>query len=119
MSVLHRSQSIGVARLYLTFTSPSTTASELHTCTIQAKRRVAHIAFAMVVLVTTQPSSWITLTITHHKGTFQPCVRNLPLMSALATPTHKQLEQKKKKKKRKQRAQPNDQKSKKSQNKII
>jgi hypothetical protein len=31
-----------------------------------------------------------------------------PLMSALATPTHEQLEQKKKKKKRKQRTQPND-----------
>jgi hypothetical protein len=35
-------------------------------------------------------------------------------MSALATPTHEQLEQNKKKKKRKQRAQPNDQKPKKS-----
>jgi hypothetical protein len=35
-------------------------------------------------------------------------------MSALAIPTHEQLEQKKKKKKRKQRAQPNDQKPKKS-----
>jgi hypothetical protein len=35
-------------------------------------------------------------------------------MSALATPTHEQLEQKKMKKKRKQRAQPNDQKPKKS-----
>jgi hypothetical protein len=76
---LHRSWSIGMAHVYLTFTSPSTTASELHTCTTQAKRHVAHIAFAMVGLVTTQPSSWITLTITHHKtnhkGTFQPCVR--------------------------------------------
>jgi hypothetical protein len=41
-----------------------------------------------------------------------------PLMSALATPIHEQLEQKKKKK-RKQKAQPNDQKPKKSQNKII
>jgi hypothetical protein len=40
-------------------------------------------------------------------------------MSALATPTHEQLEQKKKKKKRKQRAQPNDQMPKKSQNKVI
>jgi hypothetical protein len=40
-------------------------------------------------------------------------------MSALSTPIHEQLEQKKKKKKKKskQRAQPNDQKSKKSQNK--
>jgi hypothetical protein len=38
-------------------------------------------------------------------------------MSALATPTHEQLEQKKKK--RKQRAQPNDQKPKKSQNEVI
>jgi hypothetical protein len=79
-SALHRSQSIGTARLYLTFTSPSTTVSELHTCSTQAKRHVAHIAFAMVGLVTTQPSSWITLTITHHKtkhmGTFQLCVRS-------------------------------------------
>jgi hypothetical protein len=41
------------------------------------------------------------------------------LVSALSTPTHKQLEQKKKKKKRKQRAHPNDQKSKKSQNRAI
>jgi hypothetical protein len=42
-----------------------------------------------------------------------------PLISSLATPTHKQLEQKKKKKKRKQRAQPNDQKLKKNQNGVI
>jgi hypothetical protein len=67
MSALHRSRSVGAARLYLTFTSASTTASELHTCTTQAKRHVAHIAFAMVGLVTTQPTLWITLTITHHK----------------------------------------------------
>jgi hypothetical protein len=40
-------------------------------------------------------------------------------MSALATPTHEQLEQKKKKKKRKQRTQPNDQKPNKSQNGVI
>jgi hypothetical protein len=51
----------------LTFTSPSATASVLHTCTTQAKRHVAHKAFAKVWLVTTQPTSWITLTITHHK----------------------------------------------------
>jgi hypothetical protein len=79
-SALHRSRFIGMTCLYLTFTSPSTTASELHTCTTQAKRHVAHIAFAMVGLVTTQSSSWITLTITYHKmkrkGTFQPYVRN-------------------------------------------
>jgi hypothetical protein len=50
----------------LTFTSPSTTASVLHTRTPRAKRH-AHIAFAMAGLVTTQPTSWITLTITHHK----------------------------------------------------
>jgi hypothetical protein len=37
-------------------------------------------------------------------------------MSALSTPIHEPLEQKKKKKKRKQRAQRNDQKPKKSQN---
>jgi hypothetical protein len=73
-SVLHHSRSISTARLYLTFTLSSTTASKLHTCTTQAKRHVAHISFAMVELVTTQPSSWITLIITHHKtkhkGTF-------------------------------------------------
>jgi hypothetical protein len=40
-------------------------------------------------------------------------------MNALSTPTHKQLEQKKKKKKRKQRAHPNEQKPKKSQNRVI
>jgi hypothetical protein len=40
-------------------------------------------------------------------------------MSALSTPTHKQLEQKKKKKKRKQRTHPNDQKLEKSQNRVI
>jgi hypothetical protein len=51
----------------LTFTSPSTTASVLHTCTTQAKRHVAHKAFAKVELVTTQPTSWVTLIITHHK----------------------------------------------------
>jgi hypothetical protein len=39
-SVLHHSRSVGTARLYLTFTSPSTTASELYTCTPQAKRHV-------------------------------------------------------------------------------
>jgi hypothetical protein len=82
MSALHHSRSIGMARLYLTFTSPSTTASELHTCTTRAKRHVAHIAFVMVGLVTTQ-HSWITLIITHHKtkhkGTFQPCDRKVPL----------------------------------------
>jgi hypothetical protein len=39
-------------------------------------------------------------------------------MSALSTPTHEQLELKKKKK-RKQRAHPNDQKPKKSQNRVI
>ena len=38
-----------------------------------------------------------------------------PLMSALSTPIHEQLEQKKKKKKRKERTHPNDQKPKKSQ----
>jgi hypothetical protein len=65
-SALHCSRSIGMARLYLTFFSLSTTASELHTCTTQAKRHVAHIAFAMG-LVTTQPTLWITLTIIHHK----------------------------------------------------
>jgi hypothetical protein len=41
-----------------------------------------------------------------------------PLISALSTPIHEQLEQKEKKK-RKQRAQPNDQKPKKSQNEVI
>jgi hypothetical protein len=55
----------------LTFTSPSATASMLHTCTTQAKRHVAHKAFAKVGLVTTQPTSWITLTITHHKTNTQ------------------------------------------------
>jgi hypothetical protein len=50
---------------------PSTTASVLHTCTPRAKRHAAHIAFAMVGLVTTQPTSWITLTITHHKTNTQ------------------------------------------------
>jgi hypothetical protein len=69
--VLHRSRSIGTARLYLTFSSPSTTASVLHTCTPRAKRHVAHKAFAKVGLVTTQPTSWITLTITHHKTNTQ------------------------------------------------
>jgi hypothetical protein len=39
--VLHRSRSIGTVRPYLTITSPSTTVSELHTCTPQAKRHVA------------------------------------------------------------------------------
>jgi hypothetical protein len=38
---LHRSQSIGTARPYSTFTSSSTTASKLYTCIIQAKRHVA------------------------------------------------------------------------------
>jgi hypothetical protein len=55
----------------LTFTSPSTTASVLHTCTPRAKRHAARIAFAMVGLVTTQPTSWITLIITHHKTNTQ------------------------------------------------
>jgi hypothetical protein len=55
----------------LTFTSPSATTSVLHTCTTQAKRHVAHKAFAKVGLVTTQPTSWITLTITHHKTNTQ------------------------------------------------
>jgi hypothetical protein len=54
----------------LTFTSSSTTASMLHTCTPRAKRH-AHIAFAMIGLVTTQPTSWITLTITYHKTNTQ------------------------------------------------
>jgi hypothetical protein len=70
-SVLHRSRSIDTARFYLTFTSPSTTASELHTCTTRVKRHVAYIAFAMVGLVTTQPTLWITLTITHYKTNTQ------------------------------------------------
>jgi hypothetical protein len=72
--------SISTAHLYLTFTPPLTTAFELHTYTIQVKRHVVYIAFVMVGLVTTQSSSWIMLTITHHKtkhkGTFQPCVRS-------------------------------------------
>jgi hypothetical protein len=55
----------------LTFTSPSATISVLHTCTTQAKRHVAHKAFAKVGLITTQPTSWITLTITHHKTNTQ------------------------------------------------
>jgi hypothetical protein len=54
----------------LTFTLLSTTISVLYTCTSRAKRH-AHIAFAMVGLVTTQPTSWITLTITHHKTNTQ------------------------------------------------
>jgi hypothetical protein len=81
MSALHRSRSIGTTRLYLTLTPPLTTASKLDTCITQGKRHVKHIAFAMVGLVTTQLSSWITLTVTHHKtkhkGTFQPCVRTV------------------------------------------
>jgi hypothetical protein len=40
-------------------------------------------------------------------------------MSALSTPIHEQLEQKKKKKKRKQRTHPNGQKPKESQNQVI
>ena len=67
--VLHRSRSIGTTRLYLIFSSSSTTAFELHTCTPQAKRHVARIAFAMVMLVTNSNYSWIILTITHHKTT--------------------------------------------------
>jgi hypothetical protein len=55
----------------LTFTSPSATASVLHTCTTQAKRHVAHKDFTKVALVTTQPISWITLRITHHKTNTQ------------------------------------------------
>jgi hypothetical protein len=47
------------------------TASVLHTCTTQAKRHVAHKAFTKAGLVTTQPTSWITLTITHHKTNTQ------------------------------------------------
>jgi hypothetical protein len=88
-SVLHRSQTIGTARLYLTFTSPSTIAFELHTCAPQAKRHVA------------QPNSrqgWFTNSTQdashvdnhssqpNHMGTYQPCVctydvLNLPLHS--------------------------------------
>ena len=72
-SVLHRSQSIGTTRPYLTFTSPSTTAFEIHTYAPQAKRHVA------------QPQlTWFTdaiLDASHvdnhssqlnHKGTYQP-----------------------------------------------
>jgi hypothetical protein len=66
-SVLHHCRSVGMARLYLTFTSSSTAAFELYTCTTQGRRHVTHIAFTMVGLVTTQPTSWFTLTITHHK----------------------------------------------------
>ena len=40
-SALHHSRSVGTARLYLTFTLPLTTVSELHTCASQAKRHVA------------------------------------------------------------------------------
>jgi hypothetical protein len=86
----------------LTFTSPSATVSMLHTCTTQAKRHVAHKAFAKVGLVTTQPTSWITLTITHHKNEHTRVLVNVvfaisPWMSALSTPIHEQLEQQKKK----------------------
>jgi hypothetical protein len=66
-------------RLYLTFSSPSTTASDLYTCTPQAKRYVAHIAYAMVMSVTSSTYLWITLTITYHKthrkSTSRLCVR--------------------------------------------
>jgi len=82
-SALHRSRSVSTTRLYLTFSSLSTTVSELHIWTPQAKRHVGHIAFAIVMLVANSNYSWITLTITHHKtnhkGTSRPCVRSLPL----------------------------------------
>jgi isopentenyl phosphate kinase len=55
----------------LTFTSPSAIVSVLHTYTTQAKRHVVHKTFAKVGLVTAQPTSWITLTITHHKTNTQ------------------------------------------------
>jgi hypothetical protein len=70
-SALYRSRSIGTVHLYLTFSSLSTTTIELHTCTTQAKRHVAYIAFVMVELITTQPTLWITLIITHHKTNTQ------------------------------------------------
>jgi hypothetical protein len=38
---LHSSRSVSTACLYLTFTSPSTTASEFHICTPQTNRHVA------------------------------------------------------------------------------
>jgi hypothetical protein len=77
-SVLHHFRSIGTARPYLTFTSPSITAFELQTCTPPAKR---HNPTHAMVSSPTQPRSWITLTITYHKmnykGTYQPCVCKL------------------------------------------
>jgi hypothetical protein len=78
-SALHRSRSISTTHLYLTFSSSSTTASEFHTCIIQAKRHVVHIAFIIVGLVTTQSTLWITLTITHHKTNTQGYLSTLCL----------------------------------------
>jgi hypothetical protein len=72
MSVLYHSQSIGRARAYLTFTSPSTTASELHTCAPQVKKHVTQPKVPKL-----NPKTQITLTITHHKSEPQGYISTL------------------------------------------
>jgi len=75
------------------------------------------------MLVTNSTYSWIMLTINHHKtnhkGTSRPCVAISPLMSALSTHSHEQLEQKKRKRREEQGVHRNDQKPKRSQKRVI
>jgi hypothetical protein len=63
-SVLHRSRSIDMARPYFPFISPSTTASELHTCASKSRDMLHNLTHAMVSSQT-QSKTRITLTITH------------------------------------------------------
>jgi len=84
----------GTTRLYLTFTLPSTTASELHTCAPQAKRHAAqpnsrHGKFTD----STQDASHVDnhSSQPNHKGTYQPCVRTVALVERIVVLQHVQI----------------------------
>ena len=93
-SAIQCSRSIGTTRLYLTFTLPSTTASELHTCAPQAKRHAAqpnsrHGKFTD----STQDASHVDnhSSQPNHKGTYQPCVRTVALVERIVVLQHVQI----------------------------
>jgi hypothetical protein len=77
--VLHRSQSIGTTRLYLTFSMAVDCMCAPHLHTNTAKRHVAHIHTHTMVSLQTQLKPIISrqslITNSTQEGTYQPCVR--------------------------------------------
>jgi hypothetical protein len=104
---------------------PSTTVSELHTCTPQAERHVAHPKLTLRLVQRFKPKcQHIDNHSSKHRTTWVHIDRVFaisPLMSALLIPHGYILtgEQKKQNKRKEKRTHPNDQKPMKSQNRVI